>query len=138
MNQHLRSTALALLVATAAAAPAVALTAGPASAAPRFRVQLDSVTATHVIEPDGSVTVTGTFVGDPFEGTFTGTLAAVDGSLPDPGECEPAVATLSVEGRRGRFLDLESSGNVCGEWPDPPHWAVTQSYTGRYVISDSS
>jgi hypothetical protein len=88
-------------------------------------------------DTDGGVVISGTAAGAPFDGPFTATLAAADGSLPAPGECEPATATLRVNGTRSRFVELSSVDDVCGQYLDPPN-VVSQVFTGRYTVTASS
>ena len=75
--------------------------------------------------------------GIPFDGTYTATLAAADGSLPEPGVCEPATATLEVTGPKHRYLRLAASGEICGTWADATY-VVTHSFVGRYDVVDGS
>jgi hypothetical protein len=79
----------------------------------------------------------GEVTGKPFDGPYTATLAGDDGSLPVPGECEPATATLSVTGPRGKYLDLAATGQVCGRWTDAVS-IVTHRFTGRYEVVATS
>lgn len=69
-------------------------------------------------------------------GTYTGTLTAKDGTLPDPGECEPATAALRVDGAKRRFVELTAQGDVCGQWTDTV-LRVTHVFTGRYDLTAS-
>ena len=75
--------------------------------------------------------------GRPFDGGYTATLAATDGSLPEAGNCEPATATLDATGTRNRHLELTATGEVCGTWPDATY-VVTHNFVGRYVVTDAS
>ena len=86
---------------------------------------------------DAGAAVSGTFTGKPFDGSYVGGFTADDGSLPAPGDCEPATATLRVDGTRGRFVDMTATGNVCGKWTSPTY-VVTHTFTGRYVVDASS
>jgi hypothetical protein len=86
---------------------------------------------------DAGAAVSGTFTGKPFDGTYVGGFTADDGTLPPAGECEPATATLRVDGTRGRFVDMTATGNVCGKWTSPTY-VVTHTFTGRYVVDASS
>ena len=75
--------------------------------------------------------------GAPFDGTYAAVLAADDGTLPEPGVCEPATATLDVTGPKHRYLQLAATGEVCGTWPDATY-VVTHNFVGRYEVTDSS
>ena len=113
------------------------LAAEPAAAANQ-RVLFDGF-GTYPVTEQGSVAVTATVAGEPFDGTYTGELAAVDGSLPAPGDCEPATATVRLDGARDRFAVLHTDdgiGRVCGQWTDSTN-RVTVVFTGRYRITDS-
>jgi hypothetical protein len=128
-----RRAALALLgavaVTTSVAAPSAAAAARPA-------IDLQG-SGTYADQADGSVTVRGTIASRPFSGQFTAVLAADDGSLPEPGVCEPATASIRVSGPHRQFLKATGTGTVCGEWVQPPY-IVTESFTGRYTVKDAS
>jgi hypothetical protein len=123
-----------VVVAVTVAAAAIGLTAAIANAAGPA-IDLDGM-GTYVVEDDGSVTVRGSITGQPVAGPFVGTLAADDGSLPEPGDCEPATATLRAEGVKRRFVELTADGDVCGQWTDETYRA-THVFTGRYVLTAS-
>jgi hypothetical protein len=89
------------------------------------------------MSPDGSADISGTSSGRPFDGHHLARLAADDGSLPLPGECEPATATLRVDGSRNRFVEMTATGEVCGKYPNATY-VVTHSFTGRYVVDAST
>jgi hypothetical protein len=121
------------LLAVAAATAATALvTASPATAvAPRIQVAgLGSATAS-----TGTVTYEGSLSGRPFSGSFSGVLAADDGSLPAVGVCEPGTATLQVQDEKGHAFALFSAGKVCGEYLP---LGVMQRFGGRYVVTSST
>jgi hypothetical protein len=114
------------------------LVAAPADAAHRPAVDLRGEgTGAYVVDESGSARLTGTVTGRPFGGRYTAVLAADDGTLPEPGVCEPATATLDVTGTRRRHLELSGTGEVCGTWPDATY-VVTHSFTGRYVVTGAS
>ena len=110
----------------------------PAQAAPPPRVDLrgDGVGA-FVVDEGGSARLTGKVTGTPFDGTYTAVLAAADGSLPEPGLCEPGTATVDVTGPKHQSLRLAATGQVCGTWPDATY-VVTHDFVGRYQVTDSS
>ena len=57
-----------------------------------------------------------------------------DRTLPAPGECERAFATMSAYGVRGVDLTMIGYGNVCGTWVHPGTSIVTHLFTGRYEV----
>jgi hypothetical protein len=131
------STKLVALVTGAALIPCAALvaTAGTADAAPPPKLDLRGASmGSFELDPDGSARLAGTVTGTPFDGAYTATLAAADGSLPEPGHCEPATATLEVTGPKGRHLGLAATGEVCGEWADATY-VVTHRFVGRYDVA---
>lgn len=65
----------------------------------------------------------------------TATMAADDGTLPDPGACEPGTATMTLLQDGALVAELTGSGEVCGRWIQPPTYYVTHVYTGRYVVT---
>lgn len=132
---------------TAALLTGAVLAAGsavPAHAGGPTKPKVDLRGATvgsYVLDEAGSAhltgTLTGTLGGKAFEGPYTAVLTADDGSLPAPGVCEPATATVSATAPRTKYLDLTAAGEVCGEWTSP-QYAVTHKLTGRYVVDASS
>lgn len=131
-RRHRRHTALAVL-GIAAAALSVAQ---PAAAAKPYPIDSSGM-GTYVIGADGSAHISGTSTGNPFDGAHVARLAADDGALPLPGDCEPATATLRVDGSRNRFVEMTATGTVCGKYPDATY-VVTHSFTGRYVVEAST
>ena len=116
----------------------ITVTAGPAEAAPRLAIDLRGAdVGSFVIAEDGSARLTGNVTGNPFDGGYTAVLAAVDGSLPDPGVCEPATATLDVSGPKDRFLQVAATGQVCGQWADATY-VVTHSFVGHYDVTGAT
>lgn len=112
--------------------------ATPASASPRPGIDLRGAdVGSYVLDADGTARLNGTVTGVPFDGAYTARLSSSDGSLPAPGECEPATAAVHVTGTRHRSLDLAATGEVCGEWADETY-VVTHRFVGRYVVTDAS
>ena len=110
----------------------------PAEAAPPPRIDLRGAdVGTFVVDDAGAARLTGQVTGIPFDGTYTAVLAAADGSLPEPGVCEPATATLDVTGPKHGYLRLAATGEVCGTWPDATY-VVTHNFVGRYDVVDGS
>lgn len=115
-----------------------AVTAAPADAAPRPRIDLRGASVgSFVVDDAGAARLTGQVTGTPFDGTYAAVLTADDGTLPEPGVCEPATATLNVTGSKSRYLYLAATGEVCGTWPDATY-VVTQQFVGRYQVTGSS
>lgn len=56
-----------------------------------------------------------------------------DRTLPAPGECEYAFATMSAYGARGVDFTMVGGGDVCGQWADNTS-IVTHVFTGRYEV----
>jgi hypothetical protein len=125
----------ALTVAVLATALGAA-TSTPALAAPKPRVSLSSQGGELALGQDGSATVSGPLQGTPFDGQYTAVLTADDGTLPEPGEAEPATATVTITGPRGQQLVLTGSGTVTGEWVGP-NAALTHKFTGRYTADST-
>jgi hypothetical protein len=129
---------LAKAVALIGGALLIVVTAGPAGAAPRPVIDLRGAdVGSFETATDGSAHLSGHVTGDPFDGSYTAVLAAVDGSLPDPGVCEPATATLDVTGAKDRYLQLAATGEVCGQWTDATY-VVTHSFVGRYDVTEAT
>ena len=135
---HVPTTTLVPIGALVGGALLVAATTAPAQAAPPPRVDLrgDGV-GSYVVDDAGTARLTGRATGTPFDGTWTAVLAAADGSLPEPGVCEPATATLDVTGSKHGYLRLAATGEVCGTWPDATY-VVTHNFVGRYDVVDGS
>jgi hypothetical protein len=115
-----------------------AATAVPAEAAPKPRIDLRGAdVGSYVVDDAGAAHLTGNVIGVPFDGSYVAVLAADDGTLPEPGVCEPATATLDVTGPKHRYLQLAATGEVCGTWPDATY-VVTHNFVGRYDVTDGS
>ncbi|QZY29119.1 hypothetical protein [Nocardioides coralli] len=96
-----------------------------------------AATDSYEVDSGGTARLVGEVTGRPFGGAYVATLAAGDGTLPVPGQCEPATATLQVDGPRRKHLDLGGSGQVCGLWTDATY-VVTHRFTGIYQVTASS
>ena len=132
MNASARISAVVLGVALTAQA------AGPAAAARPPAIDLRGAgLGSYAVDQAGAARLTGAVTGEPFDGSYTASLAASDGSLPDPGVCEPATAVVDVAGSRNRALQLTGSGEVCGQWTDATY-VVTHRFVGRYLVTDAS
>ena len=131
----------------AAAAVVVGLFAGPlgmapANAAPKAKPPALALSGTgtwQIREWINDVVVNGTGHLDAKGVTGDEVLVAAvvqtdDRSLPAPGECEYAFATMSAYGVRGVDLTLVGDGQVCGTWPQEGVSVVTHVFTGRYEV----
>ena len=123
-----------LIVMTLASAVLLALASG--ASAGRHKVHFDG-SGDYTLAADGSVAFAGRATGEPFDGSYMGTLTAADGTLPAAGTCEAGTTTLTLQGDRNRSLELVATGDVCGEHVQPP-FIVTQVFTGRYDIVSAS
>ncbi len=126
----------AVLAATGLATALVLAPATSAEAAPKYKVNVDGQ-GTYTVSTDGSAVVTGTATGAPFDGRYRAVLRAQDGTLPEPGQCEAGSATVRIDGTRGRYLELSSSDEVCGEFVQAPS-VVTHVFTGVYDVTSTS
>lgn len=115
----------------ALAALAALGSADTASARERYAVLFDGPGTSELV--DGTAHLTGQATGQPFDGSYVAALAAADGTLPAPGECEPATVALALDGLRRNELALSATGDVCGQWTGPGN-VVTHAFTGRYLI----
>jgi hypothetical protein len=125
-----------LVLAVALAAALTTVGAAPALAGPPPRIDLRSQDGSLTLGGDGSATVAGSLTGTPFDGDYTAVLTADDGSLPEPGEKEPATASVTVVGAHGRTLVLTGSGTVEGRWTDQTYRA-THVFIGRYTAEST-
>jgi hypothetical protein len=108
--------------------------AAPAQAAGRPKIDESSTTATFDLV-GGAAVVTGEMDGRPFAGSSSSTLTADDGTLPEPGACEPATVSFHLDGPGRRSLTTEAVGETCGEFVQLP-FIVVQVFTGRYEVTD--
>lgn len=135
MNLPLKTLAflMAALVALAAlTSPTTAVAAGK----PLIDLRGASV-GSYVLDDAGTAHLSGEVTGKPYDGAYTASLTADDGTLPEPGTCEAATATLEVDGPRRKYLELAATGTVCGTWTDATY-VVTHRFTGRYVVTAGS
>ena len=129
-------------IATLATMAAVA-TADTAGATARSRPPVLSVSAigTWGYRDHGDVVVNGT--GELYLNASTrartvevaATIGPDDKTFPAPGDCEGAIATVSVLGRPD--ITLIGHGEVCGHWTQPPTSIVTLAFTGRYEVLEA-
>lgn len=83
-----------------------------------------------VVNGTGSLTTSGKTT----EVLVAAVVQTDDRTLPAPGECERAFATMSAYGVRGVDLTLVGYGDVCGTWVQPGTSIVTHLFTGRYEV----
>lgn len=115
-----------------------ATTVAPAGAATRPVIDLRGADiGSYAVDGAGAAHLSGQVTGAPFDGAYAAVLAADDGTLPEPGVCEPATVTLDVTGAKRHHLELAATGEVCGTWPDATY-VVTHDFVGRYEVTDGS
>jgi hypothetical protein len=107
-----------------------------AQAAPKPQINASGLGTYTIVGSDVAV-ASGPATGTPFAGTFYAALRPVDGTMPDPGVCEPGQAAIRIDGSRGRSVTLAGSGDICGQYLQPPY-VTTQVFTGRYDVVSSS
>ncbi len=120
-----------------------AVLAGPAGAAPREKFDYSASMDGTWAQSGDSAIVTGS--GDvylprfkePMQGVVNAGLTPDDGTMPEPETCEPAHATIVVEGNKHVSETLTGDGQVCGVFPQDP-FIVTHVFTGRYNIVDTA
>ena len=72
------------------------------------------------------------------EGTLSATIQPDDHTMPAPGECEPGIVFVFVDGeRRAADTFLSSAGDICGHHVQPPISIVTHSFTGWATVEES-
>jgi hypothetical protein len=87
---------------------------------------------------NGDVAVArGTVTGAPFNGRFRAALQPLDGTLPEPGVCEPGRATIRIDASRGRYAVLVGAADICGQHADSTH-VVTQLFSSSYDVAATS
>ena len=135
-----------ILAGAALAAVALAVTHNPAAASVHHEPKPDppafvvSGTGTFTVRDNGDAVVNGT--GDlqrhrsrrATAVQVAATIGANDKTLPGPGACEGAIATLSVYGTRVDDMTLIGYGEVCGHHVQPPTSIVTHTFTGTYEV----
>lgn len=71
------------------------------------------------------------------DATVRATMSAADGTLPGIGECEPASATVVVDGERDADLTLSSTGTVCRVQNAYFPSYVSLDYDGPHEVTDA-
>ena len=107
-----------------------------AQAAPKPAVNLDG-SGTFTVSAGDIVVTNGSVSGAPFNGTFRAVLQPLDGTLPEPGVCEPAHASIRIDGSRGRYAVLIGTAEVCGRYVDSAN-VVTQLFSSTYDVVSTS
>ncbi|HEU5082862.1 MAG TPA: hypothetical protein VFU14_05950 [Acidimicrobiales bacterium] len=135
---RLRIGAAVALALTVLAGPLAATGAGAAPKPKEPALTVDGTGTWEIREWIDDVVVRGTGSLTSGGKTTDVLLAAVvqtdDRTLPAPGECERAFATMSAYGVRGVDLTLIGIGDVCGTWVQPGVSIVTHVFTGRYEV----
>ncbi len=126
----------AALVTTGLAAALALAPVTSAQAAKKPLVNFSGM-GSYSINSAGTAVATGTVTGTPFNGTFSASLQALDGTLPDPGACEPGHGYIRMEGPRGQYAAFIGNANVCGQHLLPPN-VVTQAFSGTYSVAVTS
>jgi hypothetical protein len=127
----------ALGVAALTVASAVPANANNRPPRPKPPVLDVSGLGTWTIAEDGSAVVTGKVDGQTLSGDLAAVLTPIDGTLPDPETCEPAMATFTIANGPRPDLVLAGAGDVCGVFPQPPTSTVLHVFTGRYRVLDA-
>lgn len=135
----LRVIAGTMLALTATTAPFGDATADATTKPKPPMLTLDGTGTWQIREWINDVVVNGTGQFVQRNGKSTHVLVAAvvdpdDGTLPAPGECESAFATMSAYGAPGIDLTMVGAGEVCGAWTQPPTSVVTHVFTGRYEV----
>ena len=81
--------------------------------------------------------MTGTTSGTPFDGDYTAVLTADDGSLPEPGEEEPATATVTVVGLHGQDPGADRHRDRRGASGPTRRYRATHVFVGRYTAEST-
>jgi hypothetical protein len=113
------------------------MSGGYAEAGSRPQVDFTGTGTYEMVEFDVFARGTTEAYGRPFDGQATFMLRSDDGTLPEPGECEPGGANFALTGRKRQELWGVSLGEVCGQWVQEPTSVVTHVFTGRYSIAES-
>jgi hypothetical protein len=133
------------VAATAALGLAAVLTLGagnPAAAKPTTTLfvggggiaELDD-TGTLIVE--GPALVQDKHLRDMLDATLRAAMAATDGTLPAIDECEPASATVEVNGTRDADMTLTSQGTVCHTRNPFFPTDVTIKFNGQHQVVDA-
>ena len=126
----------AALVTTGLAAALALAPVASAQAASKPAVDFGG-SGSYSVQSDGVAVATGSITGTPFNGTFRASLQPLDGSLPEPGVCEPGHASIRIDGPRGRYAVLLGNASVCGRYVEPPN-VVTQLFSSTYHVVSTS
>jgi hypothetical protein len=126
----------AALVTTGLATALVLAPVTSAQAAPKPAVNLAG-SGTFTVSTGDVVVANGSVSGAPFTGSFRATLQPLDGTLPEPGVCESAHASIRIDGSRGRYAVLIGTAEVCGTYADSVN-VVTQVFSSTYDVVSTS
>ena len=126
----------AALVTTGLAAALALAPVTSAQAAPRPAVNFDG-SGPFTVRSGDVVVANGSISGAPFDGRFRAALHPLDGTLPEPGVCEPARAAVQIDASRGRYAVLYGTGEVCGTYADSTY-VVTHVFSSTYDVVSTS
>jgi len=107
-----------------------------AQAAPKPAVDFDG-SGTFTLTTGEVAVATGSVSGAPFTGTFRASLQPLDGTLPEPGVCESAHASIRIDGPRGRYAVFLGNAEVCGQYVDSVN-IVTHVFSSTYDVVSTS
>lgn len=107
-----------------------------ASAGQKAKIDFSGSGAYGVTSGDVAV-ARGTVTGAPFDGTFRAALQPLDGTLPEPGVCEPGRAAVRIDGAGGRYAVLVGAADICGQHTDATY-VVTQVFSSDYDVAATS
>lgn len=131
-----------LAAAVGAVAVLVLGLAGPAAATPSSAlfvggggIAADDGAGGVVIE--GPALVQDKHLREVLDATLRATMAPVDQTLPAIGECEPATASVVVDGERDTDMTLESDGEVCHVRHPVFTSYVTLEYRGLHEVIEA-
>ena len=126
----------AALVTTGVATALVLAPVTSAQAAPKPAVNFTG-SGTFTLTTGDVANATGSVSGIPFNGRFTAALQPLDGTLPEPGVCEPAHGAIRIDGPRGRYAVLTGTAEVCGQYVDSVN-VVTHVFSSSYDVASTS
>jgi hypothetical protein len=126
----------ATLVTTGLAAALALAPVATAQAAPKPAVNFDGSGPYRLTGGDMAL-ATGSTSGTPFDGRFRAALQPLDGTLPEPGVCEPGRAVVRIDGPGSRYAVLAGAAEICGQHTDGTN-VVTQVFSSTYDVVSTS
>jgi hypothetical protein len=136
---HLLRALAAVAIAVAVAGPfgSTGATAAPRPKPPTFTLSGTGTWQTREWVNDAAVNGTGQLTyrdGRTVDVQVAAVVQTDDRTLPDPGECEDAFATMTAYGARRVDFTMVGSGEVCGTEVQPPTSIVTHVFTGDFEV----